>query len=112
MKKRRSVGKNWIVVICVFLMVMTIEGCGFVGDGPFGWGLTYNKLPIAKGSSSNVNKTGQACIYSFMGAISIGDGSIEAAMRAGGITNVYTIDSYNLNFFGLYTRQCTIVLGG
>lgn len=99
-------------VVCVLLLpMMVVSGCGFVGDGPFGWGMTYTKLPVAKGPLSSGNRNGQACVHSVLGAISMGDGSIETAIRNGGITGVYTIDLYSHSFVGVYTRQCTVVVG-
>ncbi|KJU85086.1 TRL-like protein family [Candidatus Magnetobacterium bavaricum] len=100
-----------LAVVCVLLMTLVVSGCGMVGDGPFGWVMTYTTVPVAKGPLTSGNRNGQACIYSVFGAISMGDGSIEAAIRNGGITGVYTIDLYNQSFFGVYTRQCTVVVG-
>ncbi|KJR42882.1 hypothetical protein MCHI_001225 [Candidatus Magnetoovum chiemensis] len=43
--------------------------------------------------------------------ITLGDGSIETAMRKAGISEINTVDRENLSIFGSYTRQCTIVVG-
>jgi hypothetical protein len=43
--------------------------------------------------------------------ISLGDASIDTAMRNGGIKEVYTVDTENLSVMGMYARQCTVVLG-
>ncbi|MBF0338516.1 MAG: hypothetical protein HQL05_11870 [Nitrospirae bacterium] len=112
MPKKLRLKLRLVAAVCVLLLPMVVvSGCGFVGDGPFGWGMTYTILPVAKGPLTSGNRNGQACVHSVMGAISMGDGSIEAAMRNGGITGIYTIDLYNHSFFGIYTRQCTVVVG-
>ncbi|MBF0317429.1 MAG: hypothetical protein HQL04_04575 [Nitrospirae bacterium] len=100
-----------LAVVCVLLITVVVSGCGFVGDGPFGWAMTYTTIPVAKGPLAGGNRNGLACVHSVLGAISMGDGSIEAAIRNGGITGVYTIDLYSQSFFGVYTRQCTVVVG-
>ena len=100
----------WVLLAVLFLGVM-VTGCGFVADGPFGWVYTDNKTAVYMGTAQSASKTGRACIHSFFGAIAIGDGSIETAMKEAGIKTVYTINKENLNIFGTYTRQCTLVAG-
>lgn len=93
------------------LLLLSVSACGFVADGPFGWLYTDNKSPIGMGTAASGSKNGKSCIHSFFGAISIGDGSIETAMKDAGIKNVYTLNKDNLSIFGTYTRQCTVVTG-
>lgn len=108
MTKRTAVISK-LILVAGFIVLMT--GCGFVSDGPFGWGMTNNRTPVAKGHASSGYKEGRSCIYSFFGAVTVGDAGIEAAMRDGGIKDVFTIDSYNQSFFGTYTKQCTVIVG-
>jgi TRL-like protein family len=103
--------KRWVLVIFAFLFLVTASGCGFVAEGPFGWAYTNSKSPVAVGTAKTVYKTGRACIHSLFGMVTIGDASIETAMRSSGLKQVYTIDTENLSFFGTYTRVCTIVGG-
>lgn len=104
--------KNSLAIVFIaLLLLLTVGGCGFVADGPYGWGLTNTKLPIAKGPASGGVRTGEACVFAFMGMLAIGDASIETAMRNGGIKDVYTIDANIQSFFGTYTRDCTVVIG-
>ncbi|MBF0336577.1 MAG: hypothetical protein HQL05_01970 [Nitrospirae bacterium] len=93
------------------LMLMLLSSCGFVADGPFGWIYTDTKVPVYMGTAPTGSKSGRACIHSFFGAISIGDGSIETAMKDAGLKGVYTINKENLSVLGTYTRQCTLVTG-
>ncbi|MCI4626826.1 MAG: TRL-like family protein [Candidatus Magnetoovum sp. WYHC-5] len=98
-------------MLVIILISILLQGCGFVSDGPFGWVVTNTKTPISKGEAKNATKVGSACVYSFFGMITMGDGSIETAMRSGAITEIYTIDKDNLNIIGAFSRQCTVVLG-
>ncbi|MBF0554364.1 MAG: hypothetical protein HQK96_07345 [Nitrospirae bacterium] len=100
-----------VISALIVAVGFSAAGCGFVSDGPFGWGMTNHRTPVAKGRASSGFREGQACLYSFFGAVTIGDASIEAAMRDGGLKDVFTIDSYSQSFFGTYTRQCTVIVG-
>ncbi|MCG6553662.1 MAG: TRL-like family protein [Candidatus Magnetominusculus sp. LBB02] len=100
-----------VVVLVIMVAAFSVAGCGYVSDGPFGWGMSYHTTPVAKGRASGGYREGQACNYAFFGMVAIGDSGIEAAMRNGGIKDVFTIDSYSQSFFGTYTRQCTVIVG-
>ncbi len=76
--------------LAVFVLVV-ISGCGFVADGPFGWVYTEHTVPIDKGNAKTGSKVGKTCIRSFFGAISVGNGSIEEAMKDGEINEIFTL---------------------
>lgn len=64
-------------------------------------------------SSSDVGgKSGKSCISSYVGMIALGDASVKAAAKDGGISKVYTVDSSTTAILGgVFTRQCTMVSG-
>jgi hypothetical protein len=99
-----------LTILAVFLMG-TLTGCGFVADGPFGWAYTNSKSPITIGTAKSGSKTGQACVRSYFGMFTVGDGSIETAMKTAGIKEVYTVTHDNFSILGTYTSQCTVVSG-
>ncbi|MBF0472988.1 MAG: hypothetical protein HQK93_04555, partial [Nitrospirae bacterium] len=68
--------KSLILIVFALLSVVLIGGCGFVSDGPFGWVYTDTKLPVAVGPAETGTLEGKACVHSFLGMITIGDGSI------------------------------------
>ncbi|KWT76856.1 TRL-like family protein [Candidatus Magnetominusculus xianensis] len=100
-----------MLIAIIAMMVVSLAGCGFVADGPLGWVYTDTTMPVSMGTAQNGTKAGRGCIHSFFGAISIGNASIETAMKDGGIKTVYTVNKENLSIFGTYTRQCTLVAG-
>lgn len=100
-----------ILLVMSVMGLFAVSGCGFVADGPFGWAYTDSKTPVAVGPAKTGSKEGRACITSFFGAITVGDASIDAAMKAAGIKEINTINKKNLSIFGTYTRQCTVVTG-
>jgi hypothetical protein len=67
------------------------------------------KGPIDAGTTVGL-KTGKACATSYLGFVALGDASISAAAKAGGITNIQTVDHHTLHkiFVGEF---CTIVHG-
>ena len=103
--------KRWMFAGLTLVLIAVLSGCGFVAEGPFGWAYTDSKTPIAIGTAKSVSKVGKSCIHSFFGMTSIGDASIEAAMRSAGIKEIFAVDTENLSFFGTYTRVCTVVSG-
>lgn len=56
-------------------------------------------------------KEGQACVSSVLGAIATGDASLEAAKKAGGITQIAYVDHEQFSILGIYATSCTIVHG-
>jgi hypothetical protein len=68
------------------------------------------KGPITATSSVGT-KQGQACARSYLGLIATGDASIEAAKRAGGITEVSVVDHHTTNVLGIVGDFCTVVKG-
>ena len=46
-----------------------------------------------------------------LGIIATGDASIDAAKKAGGITNVASVDHDSTSILGLFATFCTVVKG-
>ena len=103
--------KSLLLIVITLLSAVFIGGCGFIADGPFGWVYTDTKVPVALGPSETGSLEGKACIHSFLGMITIGDASIEAAMKEHSIKSINTVNKESLSIFGTYTRQCTVVTG-
>lgn len=56
-------------------------------------------------------KEGKACAESILGLVATGDASIAEAARAGGITQIDSVDHYTRNVLGILGEFCTIVRG-
>ena len=63
---------------------------------------------LARGA---VSKTGEACTVNYLGMVTLGDASIEAARKNAGINKIAYIDSAYTNILGLYQKYCTLVRG-
>lgn len=62
-------------------------------------------------TTGTAKKMGKACSKSILGAVALGDASIEAAKKAGGISTVATVDATSKNILGFYAEFCTVVHG-
>jgi hypothetical protein len=62
-------------------------------------------------TASGSAKVGEASASSILGWVGTGDCSIEAAMKAGGITKVHHVDYHATRILGLFATYTTIVYG-
>lgn len=60
---------------------------------------------------AGANKMGTACSQNILGIASVGDSTIDAAKKAGGITKVSSVDYDFTNILFIYGKVCTIVRG-
>jgi hypothetical protein len=104
--------------VCGLFLTMN-TGCGaFLGGYPSGgWFDTTSKPhPMDQawvhGPGHSDDKTGEACSTGYLGLIAMGDASLAAAKKAGGITDVHTVDFRNFSILGvIYQQGCTVVHG-
>jgi len=66
---------------------------------------------MATSNSGVSSKTGEAQCISVLGLVAVGDCSIEAARKNGGITKVNTVDWDARNILGIYGTYKVIVSG-
>src|SRR5262245_5192423 len=99
------------VTMAAFLIAV---GCA----GPIGFLFTSVKNPgqFTTGETTNPGGSaiaGESCAMSILGAIALGDWSVDAALKAAGaegktLKNV-SVDHPTLNILGLYGKYCTAV---
>ncbi len=88
------------------------SGCAMSNSAPVtGFAYTGAKGATAVTSNDVATKTGQSCATSYVGVVGLGDASIAAAAKAGGITKISSVDSDNTVILGVYAKNCTIVSG-
>jgi hypothetical protein len=96
------------------LALTAVLGLGLVGCASYSpMGLAYTGGTTGLSVDNNVKpvKTGEACVKSFFGLFTFGDGSIAQAKADGEITKVATVDYDVTNYLGAYGQYCTIVKG-
>ena len=77
---------------------------------PTGILFTEGKMGMQEDGTKGT-KTGKACMNSYLALIAIGDASIDAAKKNGGINKVEKIDYEVRNILGLYGEYCLVVQG-
>lgn len=101
--------KKFGIVIAVFV-IFVLMGCATMI--PIGTLYTEQKLPMmvtSNGGSSS--KIGVAQCTSIMGLVALGDCSIAAAKKNGGIKKVYSIDWKVKSILGIYGTYDVVVTG-
>jgi hypothetical protein len=102
-----------ITLVVAALGLVALNGCAMAtGGNAAANGFLYSgyKSPGQVGAAAD-GKTGEACISSILGVIATGDASIEAAKKAGGITQIAHIDHEQFGVLGVYATSCTVVHG-
>jgi hypothetical protein len=100
------------------LFVMASTGCASVMGGypsGFAYDATSKPHPMdqeqLQGPGKSDDKTGEACSTGYLGIVAMGDASVATAKKAGGITDVHSVDFRTFNILGLYVQGCTVVHG-
>jgi hypothetical protein len=99
--------------VAAVLALSALNGCAIAtGGNGFAMGAVYSgyKSPGEIGTAAST-KIGEACVSSILGVVATGDSSIEAAKKAGGITQVSHVDHEQFAVLGVYATSCTIVHG-
>ena len=90
---------------------VTALGCAIASPG-YVTGSIYSGYTLGAGVGPGTGtKTGEACVISVLGVVAVGDGSIDAAKQAGGITQVASVDHKSFSILGIYGNVCTEVHG-
>lgn len=63
------------------------------------------------GDNAKYSKEGKSTCTSILSLVALGDCSVEAAAKAGGITDIKLIDQEVVNYVGLWGQYTTIVKG-
>lgn len=69
-----------------------------------------SKLEMA-GAGKSGDKVGESCATGILAIVAFGDASTDAAKKAGGITDVHSVEFKGTNILGIYTKGCTEVHG-
>jgi len=110
--------KRLILLTAVAALCITMTGCGaLVMAGP-GGALLYAdaKGPAAAlayygATATGSTKVGTASYNNILGILATGDASLDAAMRAGGITKLHHCDVQITNILGIIATYKLIAYG-
>lgn len=98
-------------IILFSALALLVSGCALPTRQPV-TGLLYSDTKATENVTDNTAapKTGMACMSSIIG-IATGDASMEAAKKAGGITQVAYVDNTSEGILGLWAKYCLVVHG-
>lgn len=108
-----------------FAKLAFVSGVLFIGTGcaAFGGGYPSGSLYTGvtaphgvdraeiSGTGKTGDKAGEACATGILGVAAWGDASIDAAKKAGGISDVHSVELRSFNILGIYTQGCTEIHG-
>ncbi len=87
-----------------------LAGCGAVA--PLAGGIyTDMKFPSIASQAGPGPKTGSAQAQGYLGMVALGDASVAAACKNGGIKKIQTVDTHGTTILGIYSTWTTIVTG-
>jgi hypothetical protein len=101
--------------LCAAIATGTV-GCTILGY-PTGSVYTGTKVPHGamrlegSGPGKGSGSRGEACATGILGLVAFGDASLAAAKKAGGISDVQSVEFGGLSILGIYTQGCTIAYG-
>lgn len=98
--------------LLVLGMVLGLSGCATTGMRSMtggGWIANFQESAMVTSDTGN-SKMGMACTQNILG-VAIGDASLNAAKKNGGITRVSSVDYEVTNILFLYGKLCTVARG-
>jgi hypothetical protein len=109
---------NMLKIAAGGAMAVFLFGCAAFGNGyPIGSLYTGTQIPHGmdraevSGQGKSGDKRGEACATGILFAAAFGDASLDAAKKAGGITDVHSVEFHNTSILGVYQQACTEVHG-
>ncbi|WP_334088997.1 TRL-like family protein, partial [Helicobacter typhlonius] len=93
--------------------VALFSGCAIGSTAGLVSGVLYSDMtgPVAATSTGGDSKQGQAKCSNILGLVSVGNCSVDAAAKAGNISQIKSVDTKIWSILGLYTTSTTIVKG-
>ncbi len=101
--------KKMILPLLLAAVCAGLLGCAT--PVPMGMAYTDLKLPVLATDNGPAAKTGTATCNSYFGLVAIGDASIDAAKKNGGLTKVTHVDWQANNILGIIGTYTVTVYG-
>lgn len=92
------------------VIIALLSNCATSGFGSVGFLFTSHKVGVY-GTELDGTKKGKACADSYLGAVAVGDGSVQEAAKKQNITKIKSINLESFSILGLYASLCTLVTG-
>jgi hypothetical protein len=99
-----------IAVAVLGVCFASLAGCAAVGPLP-GAVYTDYKFPSLTSQAGPGRKIGTSQARAYLAMVAVGDASVDAACKNGGITKINTVDTKAYSILGIYTTWTTTVTG-
>ena len=102
--------KSRLAALGLIVATLGMTGCAAVGPLP---GVIYSnyKFPSIASQAGPGRKSGSSQARSYLAMVSVGDASVDAACKNGGITKINTVDTQGWSILGISSTWTTIVTG-
>lgn len=97
------------LVACTAMVMMS--SCAVVSSPATGFLYTGIKAPVTATSNGVSTKVGTAQIQTILGAVAVGDASIETAAKQAGIKKIHHVDYESKSYVACYGTYTVIVYG-
>ncbi|WP_411824296.1 TRL domain-containing protein [Leptospira sp. 'Mane'] len=91
--------------LLILILSLSSLCCASPGFGPNGFLVTQSKIGVF-GTGEKSQRFGKACVFSILGLLAFGDGSIENAKYKAKISVVEEINWETVSLFGIYSSLC------
>lgn len=95
----------------IAVLALFLPSCAIVKSPLSATMYTDVKAPVAVTGNSGASKVGTSKAQSYLGIVAVGDASIDAAAKQGGITKIHHVDEHATNVLGVFARYEVIVYG-
>jgi ABC-type sugar transport system substrate-binding protein len=108
--------RKLIGCVCAGALAVLLTGCMTAwapaqGGGVLGSVYTDASAPLWVTTNTGATKSGKAMSKSILGLVALGDASIDAACKNGGITKISHVDSHIMSVLGVYGEYTVTVYG-
>lgn len=86
-------------------------GGGYPGGSLYTGTIVPNMMETSGGPGKTGDKHGESCATGILNLVAFGDASLDAAKKAGGVTEVHSVELHSTNILGIYMQGCTEVHG-
>jgi hypothetical protein len=100
-------------ILAILFVTLFLGSCAMTITDTWATGMIYSDIKTGGEVTSNSgsSKVGTGTVQSILGAVAIGDASIESAAKSAGIKKISHIDYYSTNILGVYATVTIYVYG-
>lgn len=105
-----------ILAAAALSALIALSGCSTTPIGAIYTNMQISPIVNQAGEAGgelgkSASKSGEACAQGVLALAAWGEASIEAAKKAGGISEVVSVDARSYSILGVYQKYCVIVRG-